>query len=295
MFHVYASVLVSIEEENGLLDSIFSGWKFMPAGELRREIARSRKPGASPSVTNCSGRHAGGRRAAGAQNPPGSGPGGAVSQLDQLRRHGHRRHRRTRIRRPNGLSHDWRRRLHSALRRPGNLLRPADFVFAGVAVILVGMYVQWIRWRTRKPLAFARIPSGTSTFPREKGSVGGRDRGGDHFRSGDLWKQTGVSLHRCRAFLRHRLPFHDPEYGTYRLSPHAHVACAQCHIGQGANGYSSPRFAASPKSSRPCRTNIPGLYPYVSGAPDRRQLREVSLAGQFLRFPRISPRTLLIR
>ena len=39
IFHVYASVLVSIEEENGLLDSIFSGWKFMPAGELRHEIA----------------------------------------------------------------------------------------------------------------------------------------------------------------------------------------------------------------------------------------------------------------
>ena len=40
IFHVYASVLVSVEEENGLLDSIFSGWKFMPAGALRREIAK---------------------------------------------------------------------------------------------------------------------------------------------------------------------------------------------------------------------------------------------------------------
>ena len=40
IFHVYASVLVSLEEENGLLDSIFSGWKFVPAGELRREIAK---------------------------------------------------------------------------------------------------------------------------------------------------------------------------------------------------------------------------------------------------------------
>jgi len=39
IFHVYASVLVSLEEENGLLDSIFSGWKFVPAGELRREVA----------------------------------------------------------------------------------------------------------------------------------------------------------------------------------------------------------------------------------------------------------------
>ena len=39
IFHVYLSVLISIEEENGLLDSIFSGWKFVPAGELRHEVA----------------------------------------------------------------------------------------------------------------------------------------------------------------------------------------------------------------------------------------------------------------
>ena len=39
IFHVYASILVSLEEENGLLDSIFSGWKFVPAGELRHEVA----------------------------------------------------------------------------------------------------------------------------------------------------------------------------------------------------------------------------------------------------------------
>src|SRR5215471_1646333 len=39
LFHVYASILVSLEEENGLLDSIFSGWKFMPAADLRQEIA----------------------------------------------------------------------------------------------------------------------------------------------------------------------------------------------------------------------------------------------------------------
>ena len=39
LFHVYASILISLEEENGLVDSIFSGWKFMPAGELRQEVA----------------------------------------------------------------------------------------------------------------------------------------------------------------------------------------------------------------------------------------------------------------
>ncbi len=40
IFHVYASILVSTEEESGLLDSIFSGWKFVAAGELRHEITK---------------------------------------------------------------------------------------------------------------------------------------------------------------------------------------------------------------------------------------------------------------
>jgi len=33
-------------------------------------------------------------------------------------------------------------------------------VIAGVAVVLIGMYVQWIRWRMYKPLSFAPIPVG---------------------------------------------------------------------------------------------------------------------------------------
>ncbi|HWB32368.1 MAG TPA: cytochrome b/b6 domain-containing protein [Acidobacteriaceae bacterium] len=35
--HIYTAILVSIEEENGLMDSIFSGYKFVPAAELEEE------------------------------------------------------------------------------------------------------------------------------------------------------------------------------------------------------------------------------------------------------------------
>ena len=35
--HLYTAILVSIEEENGLMDSIFSGYKFVPEEELAEE------------------------------------------------------------------------------------------------------------------------------------------------------------------------------------------------------------------------------------------------------------------
>ena len=37
--HIYTAILVSTEEENGLMDSIFSGYKFVPEEELRRDPA----------------------------------------------------------------------------------------------------------------------------------------------------------------------------------------------------------------------------------------------------------------
>jgi Ni/Fe-hydrogenase 1 B-type cytochrome subunit len=37
--HIYTAILVSVEEENGLMDSIFSGYKFVPEEELLRDPA----------------------------------------------------------------------------------------------------------------------------------------------------------------------------------------------------------------------------------------------------------------
>ena len=45
---------------------------------------------------------------------------------------------------------------------------PPIFVIAGVAVVLIGMYVQWIRWRMHKPLAFARYPKWDLNVARER-------------------------------------------------------------------------------------------------------------------------------
>jgi Ni/Fe-hydrogenase 1 B-type cytochrome subunit len=41
--HVYSAVLVSWEERNGLIESIFTGYKFVPSDELE-EDATSRSP-----------------------------------------------------------------------------------------------------------------------------------------------------------------------------------------------------------------------------------------------------------
>src|ERR1039458_10188908 len=37
--HLYTAILLSIEEENGVMESIFSGYKFVPENELREAIA----------------------------------------------------------------------------------------------------------------------------------------------------------------------------------------------------------------------------------------------------------------
>jgi Ni/Fe-hydrogenase 1 B-type cytochrome subunit len=38
--HVYSAVLVSWEERNGLIESIFTGYKFIPRDELTEDPAR---------------------------------------------------------------------------------------------------------------------------------------------------------------------------------------------------------------------------------------------------------------
>jgi Ni/Fe-hydrogenase 1 B-type cytochrome subunit len=37
--HVYSAIVVSMEEHNGLMESIFSGWKFVPRRLLEQKTA----------------------------------------------------------------------------------------------------------------------------------------------------------------------------------------------------------------------------------------------------------------
>jgi Ni/Fe-hydrogenase b-type cytochrome subunit len=237
IFHVYLSVLVSIEEENGLLDSIFSGWKFVPAGELRHEVA------AIPEARRFVKRH---------QLLPEAGPG---EKKPPTPRPGPG---------PVALYRNWisfagtgiaavglfvfvvLTAYHTigggALAEPyGDLViffGPPMLVIAGVFVVLIGMYVQWIRWRMHKPLSFARYPKWDLNVARERKAL-------LVVAIGAVLLSVPAIYGGYQAYLyTDAVPFcgavcHSmtPEYVTYKLSPHARVQCAQCHVGPGPAGY----------------------------------------------------------
>jgi Ni/Fe-hydrogenase 1 B-type cytochrome subunit len=48
--HLYTAILVSIEEENGVMESIFSGYKFVPEYELREAIAEEADENPAPQL-----------------------------------------------------------------------------------------------------------------------------------------------------------------------------------------------------------------------------------------------------
>lgn len=54
--HLYTCILVAVEEENGLMESIFSGYKFVPEHELREgtEEERSAEPEPQPELIRAS-------------------------------------------------------------------------------------------------------------------------------------------------------------------------------------------------------------------------------------------------
>jgi len=48
--HIYTAILVSVEEQDGLMDSIFSGYKFVPEHELEDDLAvQELQPDAEPA------------------------------------------------------------------------------------------------------------------------------------------------------------------------------------------------------------------------------------------------------
>jgi hypothetical protein len=235
LFHVYLSVLISIEEENGLLDSIFSGWKFVPAGELRHEVA------AIPEAKTFVKRHELLPRAApDGKRTPRPGPSPVALYRNWISYAG------TGIAAVGLLVFVVLTAYHTigggALVQPyGDLViffGPPVLVFAGLAIVLIGMYVQWLRWRKHKPLSFARYPQLDLNIARERKallivavgavllSVPAIYGGVRAYLYTDAVSFCGTVCHSM-----------TPEYVTYQSSPHARVACAQCHVGAGATGY----------------------------------------------------------
>jgi hypothetical protein len=240
IFHVYLSVLISIEEENGLLDSIFSGWKFVPAGELRHEVA------AIPEVRHFAIRHqllprtGPGEDRAGKPSTPRPGPGPVALYRNWISFAG------TGIAAIGLLVFVVLTAYHTigggALAQPyGDLVIffvPPIFVIGGVVVVLIGMYVQWIRWRMHKPLSFARYPKWDLNVARERKALLVVAIGAIILSFPAVYGGLQMYLYTdAVSFCGTVCHSMTPEYQTYQRSPHAHVECAQCHVGPGATGY----------------------------------------------------------
>jgi Ni/Fe-hydrogenase b-type cytochrome subunit len=240
LFHVYASILVSLEEENGLVDSIFSGWKFMPAGALRKEISEI------PEARGFAKRHS--------LLPEGT-PEEMRTGATPKRRPGPG---------PVALYRNWISFIGTGVIAVGvivfivltayhtigggSLVQPyGDLVifffppmviFSGIALILVGMWFQWIRWRKNKPLSFARYPKWDLNLAAERRALLAVGIGAAIisvpaiYGSGQAYLYTDA-VPFCGSVC-HSM---TPEFVTAQSSPHAHVGCAQCHVGPGATGY----------------------------------------------------------
>lgn len=50
--HVYSAILVSKEQKNGLMESIFTGWKFLPRGLVEEDEASAAREGTKPPATH---------------------------------------------------------------------------------------------------------------------------------------------------------------------------------------------------------------------------------------------------
>lgn len=66
--HLYTAILVSVEEESGLMDSIFSGYKFVPQEQLQRSMVEfdplpAQQPQVLPPVVSSNTRELGSRNA----------------------------------------------------------------------------------------------------------------------------------------------------------------------------------------------------------------------------------------
>ncbi|HUJ95792.1 MAG TPA: Ni/Fe-hydrogenase, b-type cytochrome subunit [Terriglobales bacterium] len=264
IFHVYASVLVSIEEENGLLDSIFSGWKFMPAGVLRQAVAKI------PEARSFVKRHAllphgtPAEERAGMSPTARPGPSPLVLYRNWISYIG------TGVAAVGALLFAILTAYHTigggALVEPyGDLViffGPPMFVILGVVIVLIGMYFEWIRWRHHKPRSFARYPEVDLNVASERKallavaigaavlSVPAIYGGQQAYLYTDHVSFCGASCHSM-----------TPEFTTYQRSPHAHVTCAQCHVGPGNAGYIESKVRGMTELAETFQDNYPRPIP----------------------------------
>lgn len=283
VFHVYLSILVGIEEQNGLMDSIFSGFKFVPIRELRAEVARvegrktyEKKPIPLPE------------RPPGKAPARGPAPGPVILYQNPLSYTGS-------LVAGIGLVLFLVLFLYHVVgggaewNPYGDLVvfigAPA-VVLAGVALILLGMYVEWLQWRYRRPLSFPRYPLWDLNVARDRKALlfftlGGVVLLGLSLYAGiNTYSYTDATMfcaRTCHAMI--------PERTTHPLGPHANVECAECHIGAGATGWFNAKLRGLEEAVLAGEQRVPAPHPHAAAlfASGSGRMRALSLAADLLR------------
>ena len=121
------------------------------------------------------------------------------------------------------------------------------FLVSGLVLIAAGMLVERVRRRRRAPEQVPKYPRLDFNSPRQRKAFGFAagatgvfllatafgSYGSYHFSESVSF--CGKTCHRVMA----------PEYTAYLNSPHARVACVQCHIGPGASWFVKSKLSGT--------------------------------------------------
>jgi nitrate/TMAO reductase-like tetraheme cytochrome c subunit/ribosomal protein S27E len=145
------------------------------------------------------------------------------------------------------------------------------FLIMGVFLVIVGMLLERRRRRIGAPAVIPRFPRldlnvpaqrNTFTFFVSSALVFVLISAIGSYRSYEFTDSVQFCGQTCHTVMR-------PEYTTYLQSPHARVACVQCHVGPGAGWYVRSKLSGSyqvyaaifHKYPRPIPTPISNLRP----------------------------------
>ena len=167
---------------------------------------------------------------------------------------------------------------------------PPMFVIVGVAVVLIGMYVQWIRWRMHKPLSFARYPKWDLNLPRERKALLSVAIGAAILSVPAIYGSSQAYLYTdAVSFCGATCHSMTPEYVTYRaLAARARDLRAMPRRGRAPRDTCESKIRGMLELVETVQNDYPRPIPVPVTAlrPVRGNCERVSLASEFLRLAR---------
>ena len=145
------------------------------------------------------------------------------------------------------------------------------FLVLGLALMAVGLFVERVRRRRHAPEEIPRFPRLDFNSPRQRKAFGLATGATGVFLLATAFGSYG-SYHFSESVSFCGKTCHSvmaPEYTAYQNSPHAQVACVQCHIGPGASWFVKSKLSGTyqvyavmfDKYPRPIPTPVKNLRP----------------------------------